>query len=112
MSTPSSSFPKRDSNKSLPTDREVPKPVRFITRGFVYRSFPWRERIKILLGYSLLAEIHIASEHNPGQSQPMTRFHLTAEKTQATALLELRRQVEAEQADKGVTPNSLPEGKE
>ena len=96
------------SQKSLPTDREVPKPVRFITRGFVYRSFPWAERFKLLLGYSALVEIHFASEHNPGKTQPVTRFHLTKQRTQATALLELRDQVEAESKARGIEPNTAP----
>lgn len=97
-----------NSQKSLPNDREVPRPIRFITRGFVYREFTWAERFKILLGYRGLLEIHFASEHNPGTTQPVTKFHLTAERTQASALLQLRKEVEADARTRGVEPNTMP----
>lgn len=92
-----------------PSDRHIPKEVRFITRGFVYRGFPWRERFKILLGYRALLEVHVMSEHNPGQSQPKVKFNLTSKLTQAEALIELRERVAQEQAANGVEPNTLPE---
>lgn len=91
-----------------PSDRHVPKPIRYITRGFVYRSFLWRERVKILFGYRALLEVHVMSEHNPGQTQPRVEFNLTAKLTQAEAMLELRDRVAQEQAAKGVKPNALP----
>lgn len=99
------------SNKPKPTDKILPKPVRFITRGFVYRQFTFKEKLKLLLGYRVLLEIHVASEHNPGQTQPVTHFHLTPMKTQASAMIELRKEVEKQQAKRGVQPNTLPEKK-
>lgn len=75
-----------------------PKKVRFITRGFVYRQFTWRERLSILLGYSVLLEIHLATEHNPGQSQPVTVFHITSSTNEADALIKVRKEALAEHA--------------
>lgn len=96
--------------KFTPIDRPLPKQIRYTTRGFVFRDFTLIERFKLLMGYRVLVEIHFASEHNPGTSQPMTKFHLTAQRTQATAMLELRDAVTAEQRAKGIKPNTLPEG--
>jgi len=95
--------------KYKPTLRPLPKPIRFITRGFVYRQFTWTERFQVLLGFRLLVEIQYCSEHNPGQTQPITKFHMTDKVTQASAMLELRAQNEKEQAAKGVMANTIPD---
>jgi hypothetical protein len=96
--------------KSAPIDRPLPKSIRYTTRGFVYCDFELMDRIKMLFGYRILLEIQIASEHNPGTTQPTTKWHLTTQTTLAKAVLELRETVTNEQAAKGVQANKLPEG--
>ena len=82
------------------TKTVLPKQIRFVTRGFVYRQFTVKERLQILLGYAILAEIHLASEHNPGQSQTVTKFHLTKSTDEADALIALRKEVGADDKTK------------
>lgn len=84
-------------------EKVIPKPIRFTTRGFIHRRFTFKERLQILLGYSMMAEIHVASEHNPGQTQPVARFHIMPYKDPAGALVALR-----DEAARSTKPSTSP----
>lgn len=77
-------------------EREVPKQVRFTTSGLVHRNLTWRERIKAALGFAIILEVHIASEHNPGRTQPMSKLHFTPIHNAEEAIVAHRKQAQAE----------------
>jgi hypothetical protein len=82
--------------KPQSNEREVPKEVRFFTNGHVHRRFTWKERFLILLGYSALLEIHIATEHRPGLTKPVVKLNLTANADPKEALREFANKVQLE----------------
>jgi hypothetical protein len=86
-----------------PIEREVPRPVRYFTNGFVFRKLNLRERFKILFGYNLGLEVHIASEHRPGRVQPIVNVRLTPYSDGQTAMEDAKRATLQESAAREAT---------
>lgn len=56
-----------------------PLPPKFTTGiecDFV-RAFTWKERFQILVGYTAMIRLRIATQHSPGQFQPFMDLTLT-----------------------------------
>ena len=99
-----------DSKPAPRAEREVPIPVRFLQSGTIFRAFTWPERIKILCGYCLVVEQHLATQHNPGRTQPMTRLHITPETDGEVAMRKVMEKAKAAQAARGFNTEDASRG--
>lgn len=89
-------------------EREVPREVRYFTSGFVFRKLTFAERIKVLLGYNLAVEVHIATEHKPGTTKPMVNIYLSPHSDGKAAMNGLGREAEAQRAARLNPPSKPP----
>lgn len=64
----------------------LPTPIRFFTKGVVFRKFTVAERAKIALGFGMIIETTVASQHNPGKTHPFTDLHFVSEIEAADAI--------------------------
>ena len=92
------------------TDREVPRPVRFVKSGVIYRKITLKERFLVLLGFNVVLEVHIATEHAPGNMQPLTELHFTGERDVEAARKEVQAKAQAKQRKEGVKINANRKG--
>lgn len=59
------------------SEKEVTQPVRFVVPGYVFKRFTLWERFKVLIGHTVVLEIYLACQHNPGRTQPVSQLHLS-----------------------------------
>ena len=58
-------------------EKEVTQPVRFIVPGYIFKRFTFLERLKVLIGHSIVLEIYLACQHNPGRMHPVSHLHVS-----------------------------------
>jgi hypothetical protein len=86
-------------------EREVPRPVRYFTGGFIFRKLTLKERFQIAFGFNLSIEAHLASECRPGRVQPLIHIHTTKFTDGESAMKEMK---EKQAAEKAPTLPKLP----